>query len=103
MTQYRLYCLNEAGRFAKAHEIEAESDQQAINEARKLNLPVVCELWEHGRMVAKLEPFSALIPFHRARIAPFFRHPRQPHHRGPAPPSAERFAAWYRNCSRKPT
>ena len=59
MAQYRLHCLNKAGGFAKAYEIEAASDEEATNKARKLKLPVVCELWEHSRMVAKLEPHCA--------------------------------------------
>jgi hypothetical protein len=56
MAQYRLYCLDEAGKFTNAHEIEAASDTDAIAQARKMKLDVVCELWERGRMVAMLEP-----------------------------------------------
>ena len=56
VSEYRLYCLNEAGRFSKAHDIEADSDEQAIDAAREMKLPVVCELWQRNRMVAKLEP-----------------------------------------------
>jgi hypothetical protein len=59
MTEYRLYCLNEAGRFAKANEIDADSDEDALKQARELKLAVGCELWERDRMVAKLEPHRA--------------------------------------------
>jgi hypothetical protein len=59
MTEYRLSCLNEAGKFAKSYDIEAAPDEEAIKEARQLKLPVVCELWERSRMVAKLEPHKA--------------------------------------------
>jgi hypothetical protein len=59
MTEYRLYCLNEAGSFSKAHDIEAPSDEDAMRQARDLKLPVRCELWEHARKVAVLEPRSA--------------------------------------------
>jgi hypothetical protein len=56
MTEYRLYCLNDEGNFARAHEFEADSDEDALKQAREMKLPVVCELWERSRMVAKLEP-----------------------------------------------
>ena len=56
MAQYRLYCLDRAGKFTNAHEIEAASDADAIAQARKMKLDVTCELWERGRMVAMLEP-----------------------------------------------
>jgi hypothetical protein len=56
MAEYRLYCLNEAGAFSKALDIEAASDEAAIDRARELKLQVDCELWEHGRMVARLDP-----------------------------------------------
>lgn len=59
MTEYRLYCLNGAGGFTKAHEIMADSDEQALQIARDMNLSVKCELWERGRKVAALEPDSA--------------------------------------------
>lgn len=59
MAEYRLYCLNEAGSFSKALDIEAATDGAAIDRARELKLPVECELWEHGRMVARLDPHPA--------------------------------------------
>jgi hypothetical protein len=59
MTEYRLYCLNEQGNIGNVHEFEAASDAEAIRDARELKLPVNCELWEHSRMVAKLEPHKA--------------------------------------------
>jgi hypothetical protein len=55
MAEYRLYCLDEADRFTKAHEINASSDEEAIEQARALKLPVECELWERGRKVAVLD------------------------------------------------
>jgi hypothetical protein len=59
LTKYRLYCLNDAGKFSKALDIDAGSDEDAIEYARELKLSVKCELWERGRMVAKLEPGRA--------------------------------------------
>ena len=59
MTEYRLYCLNDQGRFKKSHDIMADDDEEALDKARELKLPVKCELWEHGRMVGTLEPRDA--------------------------------------------
>jgi hypothetical protein len=54
MSEYRLYCLNEQGRFTTSHEISASDDADALKKARAMKLPVVCELWSGGRIVAKL-------------------------------------------------
>jgi hypothetical protein len=56
MGEYRLYCLNERGKFAKSHELEAASDSEAVEQARAMKLPVKCELWSRDRLVAKLPP-----------------------------------------------
>lgn len=56
MPEYRLYCLNDQGNFAKSREIEAKSDADALDQARALNLDVPCELWNRNRLVAKLPP-----------------------------------------------
>jgi hypothetical protein len=58
MPEYRLYCLNELGRFTKAHEFEARSDEEALAKARAMKLRVVCELWTRNRMVGKLPPYK---------------------------------------------
>jgi len=55
MSEYRLYCLNDAGKFTHSHEIEASNDGEALAKAKAMKLPVQCELWDHGRMVAKLD------------------------------------------------
>jgi len=31
MREYRLYCLDGVGKFTKVHEIEAESDEEALD------------------------------------------------------------------------
>ena len=59
MADYRLYCLDGAGKFIKAHDIEATDDEEALELARQMKLPVKCELWQHGRMVAVLDPHGA--------------------------------------------
>jgi hypothetical protein len=58
MPEYRLYCLNRHGGFSTSHEIEAKDDQEALARAEAMKLPVPCELWEHGRMVARLDPHA---------------------------------------------
>jgi hypothetical protein len=57
MGEYRLYCLNEHGGFAKLHELSAASDSEALERARALKLPGACELWNRNRLVAKLPPY----------------------------------------------
>lgn len=59
MPDYRLYCLDETGRFTKAHEFAASGDREALDLARDMNLAVKCELWNRDRMVATLEPHLA--------------------------------------------
>lgn len=59
MGEYRLYCLNDLGRFSKSQDIVADSDKQALDKARELKLPAVCELWQEGRLVATLDPHEA--------------------------------------------
>ena len=56
MAEYRLYCLDDEGRFTKAHEIEARDDEDAVAKARAMKLAVVCELWARNRLVKKLPP-----------------------------------------------
>lgn len=55
MGDYRLYCLDGAGKFTKSHEIRADSDKEALAAARAMKLPVKCELWNRSRMVATLD------------------------------------------------
>lgn len=56
MSEYRLYCLDDRGRFTKSHEIEAKDDDDALAKAKAMKLPVVCELWTRNRLVKKLPP-----------------------------------------------
>jgi hypothetical protein len=59
MPEYRLYCLNDQGAFARSHEINAADDKDAVVRARAMKLPVKCELWQRGRMVAVLDPHKS--------------------------------------------
>lgn len=57
MSDYRLYCLDGAGRIQLAEWIEAASDEQAISQARELKLDAKrCEIWHKDRLVARLNP-----------------------------------------------
>jgi hypothetical protein len=58
MQQYRLYCLDGAGKFTKTHEITAASDEDALSQARKLEPNFRCEIWQKNRKVAVLEPLK---------------------------------------------
>jgi hypothetical protein len=59
MTEYRLYCLDGANRITRAEGIRAESDEEAIEAARAMKLPVKCELWQRDRLVARVPAHSA--------------------------------------------
>ena len=55
MTDYRLYCLDGDGHIGRAHWVRADSDDEALAQARKLRPPAHrCELWLKKRLVAKL-------------------------------------------------
>jgi len=55
MTDYRLYCLNgPTNRITEAEWIVAETDEDAIREARQRRQMFNRELWLPGRRVAEL-------------------------------------------------
>jgi len=54
MSDYRLYCLDEANRITRADVIHAECDEQAIRAARAMKQPADCELWLRDRLVAAI-------------------------------------------------
>ena len=59
MAEYRLYCLDEVGRFTTSHEIVAKSDDDALMQAQEMDLGVRCELWQKDRKVAALDPVKS--------------------------------------------
>jgi len=65
MLQYRIYCLNEEGRFSKAEEIEATSDGEALAHARSLHHLGICEVWQSARLVGTI-PAAGRAPVRRA-------------------------------------
>jgi len=56
MPDYRLYCLDDEGKFTRSHEFTALSDKEALKWVSAMRFLVRCELWERSRMVAQLPP-----------------------------------------------
>ena len=55
MANYRLYCLDGAGRITGAADvIEAPSDEEAIAIARERSPETRCEIWQGRRLVATI-------------------------------------------------
>ena len=59
MADYRLYCLDGAGRIGSGEWIEADSDEAAIALVKAKKLNVRCEIWDRGRLVAKVPAYRA--------------------------------------------
>lgn len=57
MANYRLYCLDGAGKITGAEWIEAPADADAVRIARDMNKPVRCEVWQRTRFVARIPAF----------------------------------------------
>ena len=56
MQSYRLYCLDGAGKISFAEDLEAQTDEDAIAEARdRKRNALKCEIWHGSRLVATLE------------------------------------------------
>jgi hypothetical protein len=51
---YRLYCLDGVDKVASADWIDADSDEEALKAADALRAGRTCELWQKGRLVARL-------------------------------------------------
>ena len=60
MTDYRLYSLDGKGKIGTGEWVEATGDAEAIMLVRAKKLSVRCELWDHTRLVATIEPFTPL-------------------------------------------
>jgi hypothetical protein len=56
MLQYRIYCLDDEGRFRKVEEVEASGDADALERARALGHSGECEVWRGSRLVGRIEP-----------------------------------------------
>jgi hypothetical protein len=58
VTNYRLYCLDGAGKITDAEWIEADSDDDAVRAARDMKKSVRCEVWQRTRFVARIPRFT---------------------------------------------
>ncbi|MFN2472824.1 MAG: hypothetical protein ABR588_02720 [Sphingomicrobium sp.] len=56
MTDYRLYCLDRHGKIQSAEWLAADADEEALDRARALDKPMVCELWDRDRFVGQVPP-----------------------------------------------
>ena len=55
MINYRLYCLDGAGKIRLADDIDASDDIDAISKAREAHRGgLKCEIWQRNRLVATL-------------------------------------------------
>ena len=55
MTMYRLYCLNDEGGVVASHWIQAPSEEEAVEHAKKNHPDTRCEIWLGKRLVAEIE------------------------------------------------
>lgn len=55
MASYRLYGLDGVSKVASGEWVEAGTDQEAIEAARKMFDDGHCEIWQGSRLVARLE------------------------------------------------
>jgi hypothetical protein len=66
MADYRIYCVDGAGRIALADWLEADTDEEAVCQAREMRPEASrCEIWQKARLVAKLNSAGGF-----ERIAP---------------------------------
>jgi len=56
LPSYRLYRLDGAGKIVSAEWVEAADDDAAVQHARDRDLPVICEMWDRNRLVARILP-----------------------------------------------
>ena len=54
MATYRLYCLDGLSKVDSAEWIEADDDRHAVEVAKGMMNGLPCELWQGGRLVARI-------------------------------------------------
>ena len=57
MPTYRLYKLDEAGKYQVSEELDASDDSEAMMLARAMDHPFMCEVWLARRLVGRFRPF----------------------------------------------
>lgn len=55
MTNYRVYCLDGAGKVASAGWVEADDDDAAIALVEQRHAGYKCEVWDGKRLVARID------------------------------------------------
>ena len=53
---YRAYLIGNSGRIEGATPLQAENDEEAIEQTRRLVDAHVLELWDRGRLITSLGP-----------------------------------------------
>ena len=53
---YRYYCLDSTGHLHSAQWFKADSDEAAVAQVEIMHPDSLCEIWQGGRLVAKLSP-----------------------------------------------
>ena len=59
MSDYRLYCLDGAGKISRVEVISAPTDDEAVTAARAVKHSMRSELWLRERLVAEIAPTKA--------------------------------------------
>ena len=57
MPDYRMYCLDGAGKIRSFEVITAADDEEALAQVRAKKLSVRCELWDRNRLVGWVAPY----------------------------------------------
>ncbi len=54
MAVYKVFCRTAVGKFVSLHYIHAAHDQDAINQASKIDGSTIREVWQRERLVRRL-------------------------------------------------
>ena len=58
MKNYKLYCLDHAGRSVEVQDILASSDEEAVVKAQAVRGLSKCEVWRDNHLVAQITQFA---------------------------------------------
>ncbi|WP_010163030.1 hypothetical protein [Sphingomonas sp. PAMC 26617] len=62
MAAYKLYCLDDQGHITSRIEFVGDGDEAAIAHVRQHQFSSACEIWELGRLVARMPKGSSSPP-----------------------------------------
>ena len=54
MPSYRVYCLDGAGKITSAEWLQADSDDEALRQARERASEIPCEVWDRNRLIGRV-------------------------------------------------